>query len=346
MMTSLLTGAAAAAVSTLVLTPAVRRLAFRSAYLDVPNDRSSHRQPTPKTGGYAILAGVAVGVWTTGVWRAGNVAVILGGVLLLTVVAFVDDRRPLPMLFRLVLQAGIAALVVWGLRETSAPAGDAAFGNGWIAALVALVWIVGLINTYNFMDGLNGIAGGAAVVTGAVLAELALLRGDLPAAVLAISVAAAVAGFLPFNIPGLIFMGDAGSTALGLVFGALVLDAARAGGVPVAATLPLVPFVLDAGTTRLNRALRGERFWLPHREHYYQRLQQAGWSHTAVAGLYSALTIATGSVALVFDRLATGQRVAALAAVLIGHALIFSAIQRRWPGRATTEATGIDSHGR
>ena len=334
-MSSLLIPAATATVTTLALTPIVRRLAFQRGYLDVPNDRSSHDRPTPKTGGYAMLAGLMVGVWSACAWRDKTVAVVLGGALLLAGVALVDERRALPRPLRLILQIAVAGLVVWGLGQATGPAGPAAPALPWVAWTVALVWIVGLVNTYNFMDGLNGIAGVAAVVSGSALAMLAVRRGDLAAAALATSAAAAAAGFLPFNLPrGSIFMGDSGSTAFGLIFGALVLDAGELTVVPVAAALPVAPFVLDAGATVVRRAFRGERFWTPHRSHYYQRLQQQGWSHLAVAGLYGALTAACATVALAFDRLSLGQQAVALAAIVIGHAVVFARVQAGWSRQA------------
>ena len=331
-MNSLLNAAVAAGVTTLVLTPVVRRLAIQHEYLDVPNDRSSHERPTPRVGGYAMLAGLVVGVWSADAWRDGAVAVTLGGAIVLAILALVDDRRPLPRLLRLVLQIAVAGVVAWGLGRAGAPRWPASPVVAWIAWTGALVWIVGLVNTYNFMDGLNGMAGVAAVVTGSLLAVLALRRGDLPAAALATSLAAAVAGFLPFNLlTGSTFLGDSGSTAMGLIFGALVLDASGPGVVPLAPALPLTPFVLDAGATVVRRALGGERFFTTrHRSHYYQRLQQQGWSHVAVAGLYGGLTLASATIALAFDGLSTGGRVVALLAILLGHAVVFACIEVGW----------------
>src|SRR5688572_23475885 len=198
-MTSLLIAMAAAFGTGLILTPILRHVAVHVGYLDVPNERSSHDRPTPRTGGYAILAGLIAGVAATGAWRDGAVAAIVAGAVALAVIALIDDQHALPRFLRLVLQVLIVALVVWGLFRsgpgTLLPASTVLSIVAWTAAIV---WLVGIVNTYNFMDGLNGIASVAAIVTGAVLATLAFRYGDLPAAVLAISVAAAAAGFLPF----------------------------------------------------------------------------------------------------------------------------------------------------
>jgi UDP-N-acetylmuramyl pentapeptide phosphotransferase/UDP-N-acetylglucosamine-1-phosphate transferase len=182
------------------------------------------------------------------------------------------------------------------------------------------------------MDGLNGIAGLTALVTGATMTALALRNGDLTSAPLAASVAAAAAGFLPFNMPsGSIFMGDTGSGTFGLIFGALVLHMQRSDTFPVAAALPLTPFILDTAVTVVRRALRGERFFsTPHRSHYYQRLHQMGWSHMAVTALYGGMTAGSAAVALSYEGLTPSGQAVAVLALLAVHASAGGLIHARW----------------
>lgn len=315
-----------AAVTALILTPIARALAIHQGYLDVPNDRSSHHRPTPKTGGYAILAAILAAVVVSDAWRDSLVALLVAATLALALMAFVDDQRPLSRLLRLYLQLAVALFVAWGIAFTgTASAGPLMTA---ITALFAVIWLVGVVNAYNFMDGLNGIAGVSAVITGLVLAVLAVRAGELPLAALAVALAAAAAGFLPFNLPsGSIFIGDAGSTVLGIVIGGLVLAVGKTDVALLAAALPLTPFLLDAGITIVRRALRGERFFAtPHRTHFYQQLQQLGWSHGAVAGLYGAHTAACGALALAFEGLTVFQRGLALAAIGLAHVALFATI--------------------
>jgi UDP-N-acetylmuramyl pentapeptide phosphotransferase/UDP-N-acetylglucosamine-1-phosphate transferase len=320
-MIRLIAAAVVAGVTTAVLMPFVRRLAIRHGYMDVPNEQSSHQRPTPRVGGYSMLAGVVAALFVVGAWRETTVATIMTGALVLGVAAFVDDRRALPRLVRLGVQFGVAALVLWSLQTSSL-----------LLSIGALVWIVAVINAYNFMDGLNGIAGIGALVTASALAVLALRHGNAAPAALAVSVAAAAAGFLPFNLfSGSVFMGDAGSTALGFVFASLAIDAATWGGASVAAMLPLAPFVLDAWMTIMRRALQGERFFSTrHRTSFYQLLQQSGWSHQEVAGFYGVLTLISAGVALAFDDLSPMRQGLALAALASGHAVIFFFIARKF----------------
>jgi UDP-N-acetylmuramyl pentapeptide phosphotransferase/UDP-N-acetylglucosamine-1-phosphate transferase len=153
---------------------------------------------------------------------------------------------------------------------------------------VAVVWIVGLINAYNFMDGIDGIAGGVAVV--AALWWIALFPKE-PMWSIGVLLVAAALGFLLHNwSPARIFMGDVGSTFLGCMFAVLPLMLE----VPVIGGLLMWPFLFDTGFTFLRRLLRREDIFSAHRDHLYQRLIISGWSHASVALLYIALTAVSG----------------------------------------------------
>lgn len=318
-MIALIAPAAVALVVTAGLIPLARRLALRHGYLDVPNAQSSHARPTPRVGGYPMLAGLVAGVTIGRAWHDPLVAAVVGGAVMLAGAAFVDDHRALPRMLRLGLQVAVAAAVAWVIAPPSA-----------LLAACAIVWVVAVVNAYNFMDGLNGMAGVGGAIAGATLAALALKSDSTSIAVLAACTAGAAAGFLPYNLfSGAVFMGDAGSTTLGVVFGALALVAVKPGEPVVAAMLPLAPFVLDAWVTILRRALRGERFFSTrHRTSFYQLLQQLGWRHESVAAIYGALTLISGGVALVFDRLSGAQQGFALASLGALHATVFFLISR------------------
>ncbi len=321
-----LTVAAAAFVTSLILTPIARALAVRHGLLDLPNERSSHERPTPRSGGYAIVVAMVLGVAVSGSLRAGWMMLVGAAVGVALTIAAVDERRPLPRWSRLVVQIGIAIALV-ASAPLVLPGIPSALGWG-----IGTVWIVYSINAYNFMDGLNGIASVTAVVCGTTFGLMALAKGDAPAAALAFASAGACAGFLPFNLPsGSIFMGDTGSATLGLIFGALVLRLISDGVSPVASVLPLAPFFLDAGLTILRRMLRGERFFsTPHRAHFYQRMQQQGFTHAAVAGVYGLLALGGAVLALFFDSLSAGAAAATTVAFGALHIVIFFCIETGW----------------
>ncbi|MEO5896526.1 MAG: glycosyltransferase family 4 protein [Vicinamibacterales bacterium] len=256
--------------------------AARGGLIDVPNLRSSHQVPTPRGAG-AVIVLVVTAVAGYGAYRAGfDQVVIAVPALLIAGISGADDIRSLPSWLRLLVHTGCAVVVVLAVRQ--------AVPGGWplAAMILSTVWIVGLTNAYNFMDGIDGISGAQAVVSGLALTVAAMHAGLLEVAAAGIAIAAASAGFLVHNwSPARVFMGDVGSAFLGFSFAAGALQVgsvSRAAGVMVG--LSLWPFVFDTALTLVRRAVRRENIFAPHRSHLYQRLVIAGWSHPAVATLY------------------------------------------------------------
>jgi UDP-N-acetylmuramyl pentapeptide phosphotransferase/UDP-N-acetylglucosamine-1-phosphate transferase len=198
-------------------------------------------------------------------------------------------------------------------------------------------WIVGLTNAYNFMDGIDGIAGGQAVVAGLGWAYLGAAV-DAPAIeAVAWAVALSSAAFLAHNwSPARIFLGDVGSGFLGYTFAALpflarVAPAADGPGlrIPVAAALVVWPFVADAGYTFGRRLLRGENVFSAHRSHLYQRLVIAGWSHAAVTSAYIAMAAIGCGLAIGWVRGSTGVDTAIAAGIPVLFALVIFSVRAR-----------------
>jgi UDP-N-acetylmuramyl pentapeptide phosphotransferase/UDP-N-acetylglucosamine-1-phosphate transferase len=266
----------AAVALTRVLIPLLAR-----AVLDRPNRRSSHTVPTPRGGGIAILAAVLPG-WAVVLWLglapAGAGAAIVGA-LIVAIVSFADDLRGLPAAARLAAQLGVVAFALAWL-----PGAGAIFQGllpPWLDLLLTgLLW-VWLVNLYNFMDGIDGIAAVETVCIGLGLVLVAAASG-LGSAPLAAALAAGAAGFLVWNRhPARIFMGDVGSVPVGFLVGWLLLEAAGKGLWAPALLLPLY-FLADATWTLLRRIAHGHRPWQPHREHFYQLAVRRGLGHGAV----------------------------------------------------------------
>jgi Fuc2NAc and GlcNAc transferase len=324
----------AAAVAAWLLTAAVRRFALAHAVLDVPNQRSAHRVPTPRGGGLAIAAVSLGGTIAAGIGGLvpGRVALALvGGGALVAVVGWLDDRRGLSVAARATAHAAAAAWAVACLRGL--PVLDVGAGSlslGPLGALAALIGIVWGINLYNFMDGIDGLAGGEAVLVGAAGGGLLLLDGAAGLAFVSFLLAAASAGFLVWNwSPARLFMGDVGSGLLGYLFAVLALASERSGAVPALVwVLLLGVFVFDATVTLLRRAVRGERWYAAHASHAYQRAVRAGRTHarvtTAVLGL--------GLVLAALATLAVGRPAALPLSLLTGAAVL------------TTAYVGVERH--
>ena len=293
---------AAASVSFLV-TWLTRRYALRRDLLDIPNERSSHSVPTPRGGGVAIVVTVLGGMllfWTVGLVAGRDLAGIGLGGLLVAVVGFVDDHRDLTPHVRASVHA-VAALwaLVWVGAPTSVDLGLAVVPLGWAGPGLALIGIVWLTNLYNFMDGIDGLAASEAVLAGSIGGALLLLTESTSLAFVALLVAAAALGFFVWNRPpAKIFMGDVGSGFLGFVFGVLSISGPGRDGVPILAwILILGVFFGDATITLARRAMAGERWHRPHRDHAYQRMAQAGWSHGRVSGTAGLITVSLGGLA-------------------------------------------------
>jgi Fuc2NAc and GlcNAc transferase len=284
----------------LLLTSAVRRYALRRALLDIPNERSSHTVPTPRGGGLAIAAALALGLAALGVSGIVQLNVmwaLLGGGAMVAGIGWIDDHRHVAPRWRVSVHALAALWALYCLGGlTKITVGADAWHLGWVGSVLAVIGIVWLINLYNFMDGIDGLAGLEAVTAGLSGAALLWWAGLSGLGLAAALVAASSAGFLWWNWPpAKIFMGDVGSGLLGYCFAVLALASEKSGLVPASLWMVLLAvFVLDATFTLISRVAAGERWYTAHRSHAYQRIVQLGYSHrrvAAAAGLINVLIL-------------------------------------------------------
>ncbi len=273
--------------------------------LDRPNARSLHQHPIPRTGGWAVIAGMLavliLRILETGALPSPTLIFLGCGIIPLMIISALDDHRGITAKWRVLVHLWVAA---------SLPALDFAPGNldlpGFTLALpigiaipLTVIFTIWMINLYNFMDGMDGFAGGMAVTGFAALAWLG--RTDSGFAAFCLTVAAASAGFLVHNFPpAKIFLGDTGSTTLGFLAAVCSLWGSQAGLFPFwTALLIFSPFSVDATVTLLRRLWRGERVWEAHRSHYYQRLVLLGWGHRrTVLAEYALMLTCAGSALL------------------------------------------------
>ena len=276
-----------------------RKWSHRRELFDVPNERSSHSTPTPRGGGLVIVF-VCLGLYLV-------IGGILGlsfswgyfcGALLVAVVSWLDDLYSLPFWSRLLVHLAAAAILIvdvgfWSELSIPLTSSQIPLGNV-MGVLVTVGWVVWLLNAYNFMDGIDGIAALQAILAGVGWAVLAcFLRLD-STFLLAGIVAASSAGFLIHNWqPARIFMGDVGSAFLGFTLAALPLVARSEARteipiLPIVAVLFVWFFVFDTIFTLIKRLIGRRRVWEAHREHIYQKLVIEGWPHAPVALVYNS----------------------------------------------------------
>lgn len=274
--------------------------------LDTPNQRSSHSAPTATIGGVAIVLTFFLGMGI--IYFVGNETMIVSrffkgfifSSLLIACMSLYDDYKQKPLSLRLVTQI-IAIIVVMSfgiiinhidlpfLRNNSL---------GITGYVITFLWILGLTNAYNFMDGLNGMAAGNAVVAAISLGIISISQGSNFTYIVCYALVASTAGFLVFNFPkGKLFMGDVGSTYIGFTFATLAIISSlydNAHTSLLVVPLLLFHFIYDTFFTFTRRFLRKENVFQAHRTHLYQLFNQLGHSHTRVTLFYCAVGLAQG----------------------------------------------------
>lgn len=235
---------------------------LRKLTLDHPNDRSSHTIPTPRGGGLGVIPAILL-PWI--LFAPDHPWTLIVGALLLMAGSWIDDRRGLPPLTRLLAQAAMAALFIIPLN----PGVLLGLALGFI-----LVWF---INLYNFMDGIDGISGVETASLGLGIVVVCLISRAAPNLILpALCLTGASLGFLVWNWhPAKVFLGDCGSIPLGLLMGGLLILLALAGQWSAAIILPAY-YLADATITLTARMLNGEKIWQAHRKHFYQKAARGG----------------------------------------------------------------------
>jgi UDP-N-acetylmuramyl pentapeptide phosphotransferase/UDP-N-acetylglucosamine-1-phosphate transferase len=311
-------GLAVVAATSAAGTFLARAYALRRRLVDEPGHRRAHTVATPRGGGagpvVAILAWLLAGHHTAGA-ATWPVALALAAV---AVIGMWDDHTSIPASRRLVVHVLAGFAVADALVDPQAHP----FALVGIAGLVAV-----LINVWNFMDGINGIAASQAVIVAAAIACLASAYGAA-----AIVVAVASLAFLPFNFPrARIFLGDVGSGALGLAIawlGAGVAAEMDFRAEALMLTLPLSAFLVDAGLTLSRRMLRRERWWEPHSQHLYQGLARR-FGHVPVTLAYASWTLLASIVMLAAKGRAQPFTMASVALCYTTAALLWFALQHR-----------------
>ena len=316
----------------LMLTPGVRRLAIHVKAVDQPGERKIHTSPIPRWGGVSIvlsggltvliglglerlngnLVAFSLKAWSAGL--AGCVIVFLTGVL--------DDLRPMPAGVKFGLQAVAAGITIGlGVRiEHVSLFGSSGLELGWFSVPITALWIIGITNAFNLIDGLDGLATGLATIVACSSAAVFFLCGNVQEAVLLFILIGALLGFLPYNFnPATIFLGDSGSMFLGYVLAVAAVNGTQKSPKALAVMIPLLIFGLPIVDTLLSMARRfvgslqlfrsckvslKERFlsascmFRPDRRHIHHRLLALGFSHrNAVLCLY-ALALGLSSLAL------------------------------------------------
>jgi len=266
----------------------VKKYATRLNLLDLPTQRSLHTLPTPRGGGLGIplfgllgIVGTSLPAWVYYLFLSSGLVALVG---------LIDDLKGLSPKLRLSVHLCSGVIFLAGLELP--PNFEYSFIEMWKCPF-ALVFIVWMLNLYNFMDGIDGLAGVQAVTASASLFLLTEFKGAESYSGIYLTLGAAGIGFLLLNwYPSKIFMGDVASGFLGFVFGSLAVRAAYMNEMPISVFLILFSyFITDTGITLLRRLIRGAQIFQAHREHAYQKLVQRGYKHSQVASAIAIYNI-------------------------------------------------------
>lgn len=282
----------------------------RTRIMDIPNGRSSHQKPTPTIGGVAIVATYFLSMLLMYLF-AGKTMIaeryflgFTGASLTIAGMSLMDDLKKRPFYIRLVTHSiAVVIVIFFGIiihrvelpeplfwLHHAAPQGTGLFFTFW--------WILGMINAYNFMDGLNGMAGGNAIIASLFFSFITYQQGSNFAYMVSYTLAAGVLGFLVFNFPrGRLFMGDIGSTFLGFSFATLCIIASlydQAHTSLLVMPLLFFHFIYDTFFTFLRRLFKGENVFMAHRTHLYQLFNRMGFTHFTVTLCYWGMAVLQG----------------------------------------------------
>ncbi|MDR8365327.1 glycosyltransferase family 4 protein [Pseudomonas sp. JL3] len=271
-----------------VLTLVLRRYALAKSLMDIPNERSSHSVPTPRGGGVAIVVAFLLALPVlTGIDLLSTAALygLFGSGLLVAIIGFADDHGHIAARWRLL---GHFIAAAWALFWLNGLPPIELFGItvdlGWFGNILALVYLVWMLNLYNFMDGIDGLASAEAISVCLGMCLVYWFSGNLELIWAPLILAAAVSGFLWWNFPpARIFMGDAGSGFLGIVLGAIALESTWLNSELLWSWLILLGvFIVDSTLTLIRRLVRGDKIYQAHRSHAYQSASRYYASHKRV----------------------------------------------------------------
>lgn len=319
---------------------------------DIPNDRSAHTHATPRSGGLAVAAAVCPALAAVGLVHGSPVGgthpLVPTAVIAFLVAIFflVDDIRNLPPLVKLAGQlcAALAFVTTAGNIDRLWLPGFGMLEFGPWGYPLTILWIVGFMNTFNFIDGVHGLAAGGALIAALFLGLIAYVSGAVLIFSCCLILFAGVLGFFVFNFPGgRIFLGDVGSQFLGFIFACLAVLGAVAE--PMRISFYVVPilffgFIFDATLTIFVRFARGRNIFTPHRDHLFQICHRLGVSPPRICAIHLGLFLINGAVAMLAQWGAPWQRLYLILLLVPLHGAYATLVYRADARHGMLEAQG------
>ena len=331
---------AVAAVLSYFFTPPVKNFAHKVGAIDVPKDaRRMHKKPIPRLGGLAIYGGFLCSILIFGQLDETMLCVLLGAAIIVALGIF-DDVLALGAKLKFVVQIVAAAIPVcigdlqMGLFTNLNPLSDTPFVHlGILAVPVTIIWIVGITNAVNLIDGLDGLAVGVSSIAAITMLAVALLTGNMPIAITMAALAGACIGFMPYNLnPAKIFMGDTGSTFLGYMLATVSIMGLFKFYAVISFAVPFLILglpIFDTANAIIRRVAAGRSPMSPDRGHVHHKLIDMGFNQKQAVAILYAISATLGLTAVVLTSSGEVKAIvlllAVLAAILVGACIIYGA---------------------
>lgn len=329
-------GFAIAFVIAFVATPLVRKLAIKIGAIDVPkDDRRMHKEAIPLGGGLAIYLGIIFSLIfiyiveiiekDTSFFDTRMIGYLIGSVIII-VMGVLDDRKPIRAIYKLIIQIIAAVIAVgFGIRigNVANPFVQETYINfNFLAIPITILWIVGITNAINFIDGLDGLATGISCISSLSLLFVFMITGQSPVAIyLAAIIVGATLGFLPFNFnPAKIFMGDTGSNFLGYSLGVLSIIGFAKTYTILSIIIPIIILaipIFDTGFAIIRRLLKGQSPMKPDKGHLHHKLIAAGLSTKQAVFVLYAICVLLGMLAIVLIESSLWKAIVLVAAIIL-----------------------------
>lgn len=318
-------------VASILLTPIVKRLAYRIGAVDKPNYRKVHNHVMPRLGGLAIFIAFLMGIVIAQPMDDSMIAILIGS-FVIVVTGILDDMFEITPKAKLIGQTVAAAIVIFfggvQIDFINLPFGGKLF-FGYLSIPLTLIWIVGITNAINLIDGLDGLAAGVSTIALITLATMAFIMSNVFVLVMALILAASTCGFLFYNFhPAKIFMGDTGALFLGFMISVLAL----LGFKNVAFVSLVIPIVMlgvpisDTFFAIVRRLLNKQPPFSPDKSHLHHRLMSIGFTHRQTVLLIYGIATMFGLAAIIFSMAKLWGAILLIAVILIAIELFVEAI--------------------
>ena len=315
------------ALISFMITPLVKKLAIKVNAIDIPKDeRRVHNKPIPVMGGLAIYMAFVLGtILYNGILTTSQIGIIIGATIIL-IGGIIDDIKDLSPKYKVLIQVMAAiCLLISGVRISFVTNPFREFypylSIGWINIPVTIIWIVGVTNAFNLIDGLDGLAAGIAFISSVTLMIVSLLNGRLEAAFLTAVLSGAILGFLPYNFnPASIFMGDTGSQLLGFLLAAISIEGAIKSATVFVIAVPILAFglpIYDTLFAMIRRKVNGKSMMQADKGHLHHRLLDMGLNQKQVVIIMYFISAVLGGIAIIAMQISNQRAYFLLALVMV-----------------------------